>query len=175
MRRVFALAGLFVAVAVVANVAASWVLPQAIMYALAHRLASIAGPNTAIRPALPDASSREVVMPSPDLAYVVCRYDLSDGPVRVDVEGLSAPYWSVAAYAANTDAFFVVNDRTASDNGVHLLLADGTQSAQAHDNVRVVVAPSRTGLVLGRILVGNPQEADAYRDQQRKISCRPAG
>lgn len=52
--------------------------------------------------------TQRVVRPSPDLAYAVCRFDTSTGPVRI-----TAPVWdgygSVSIFNGQTDNVFVGN------------------------------------------------------------------
>ena len=59
------------------------------------------------------AQSRNVVRPSPDLLYSACGYDISRRPLRVHAVIPKDTYWSVSMFAANTDNFFVINDRKA--------------------------------------------------------------
>ena len=80
------------------------------------------GKNQTYFPAPVTASSRDIVLPSPDLLYSVCVFDVSQGPVRVTANPQLKSYWSVALYAANSDNFFVINDRKAGDKPVDLWL-----------------------------------------------------
>jgi len=71
--------------AVLAHLLTVWAVPHLIMQVLMN------GPmaqkmnmhNQAAFPPPVNAQSRTVVMPSPDLLYSVCVFDLADGPVRV--------------------------------------------------------------------------------------------
>lgn len=92
-----------------------WGYPQIVMAEVMDRISERgtmrhvwrAGPRTG-----PD--SRVIVRPSPDLSYAACVYDLSEGPVRIQV----APwddYWSLSLYALDTDNFWTANDRDYPD------------------------------------------------------------
>src|SRR5215471_11605738 len=112
-----------------------------------------------------------VVMPSPDLLYSACAYDASDRPVLITAE-LPDGYWSVSAFANNTDNFFVQNDRTASNHRVRVVL-----SAQPHfhDAVggTVVQVPSKTGIILFRQLVLDRRDLPKAQAIQRAATCAP--
>jgi uncharacterized membrane protein len=106
-------------VAVLMHLLTVWALPRLIMREAMSRIAQ----ETAAQPApqaatgvyLPpptDHTQRRIVMPSPDLLYATCALDLSRGPVRITAEVAHPRYWSVALYGANSDNFFVVNDRS---------------------------------------------------------------
>ena len=60
-------------------------------------------------PPMTDASQRRVVMPSPDLLYATCAFDVRQRPLRIQADPKLPGYWSIALYAANSDNFFVLN------------------------------------------------------------------
>jgi len=143
--------------ALLAHLLAVWAAPRAIMYVLMH------GPmaqkmnmhNQAAFPEAVTAKSRTVVMPSPDMLYSVCAFDLHDGPVRVQAAPALTNYWSIALYAANSDNFYVRNDRQTQGRAVDLwLVAASPNKAQkpVPAGSDVVVSPSMTGFLLMRVL-----------------------
>jgi len=92
--------------------------------------------------------SRQIVRPSPDMAYAACVYDLRDGPVRI----YAAPwddYMSISVFAANSDNFFSQNDREAPQ-GVNIVLAK--QGQNVPPGAKIVYSPSMRGIVLDRRL-----------------------
>lgn len=94
-------------------------------------------------------TSRTIVRPSPDFAYAACPYDLGDGPVVI----AAAPwqdYWSLSLYAANSDNFFVIDDREARFGAEITLVRQG--SAHPEGASMVVESPSRRGIALIRRL-----------------------
>ncbi|MBM3567792.1 MAG: DUF1254 domain-containing protein [Alphaproteobacteria bacterium] len=155
---------------------ALWLLPQVIMHQLIERLGQEIGLNRPARPPLPDHTSRRVVMPSPDLLYVICAFDLAKGPLTVEAvpqsEAARLPYWSVAFYADNSDNFFVLNDREAGARPIRLMLTDGPVAAP--EGARAVVSPTRRGVVLFRVLVADGENREAAEAARRGMSCRPA-
>ncbi|MFZ2029483.1 MAG: DUF1254 domain-containing protein [Vitreimonas sp.] len=99
-------------------------------------------------------ASRAIVRPSPDFAYSVCPYDLSNGPVRIHVTPWS-DYWSLSLYANNSDNYFVLDDREAQ-NGVDVLLIRAGSAPPDHETATIVPSPSERGIALIRRLAPTP-------------------
>ncbi|OYT93834.1 MAG: hypothetical protein CFE43_00355 [Burkholderiales bacterium PBB3] len=167
------------ATVVIVHVLAIWATPRLIMRVLMHgpMAQAMHMQNQAAFPPPVKASSRSVVLPSPDLLYSVCVFDISRGPVRVTAAPQLPGYWSIALYAANSDNFFVVNDRTAGTKPVDLWLVSerGSDAAQrVPPGSQVVVAPSTTGFLLMRVLTGNYETEKALVEPARRtLSCTP--
>ena len=165
--------------AVLAHLLTVWAVPHLIMQVLMN------GPmaqkmnmhNQAAFPPPVNAQSRTVVMPSPDLLYSVCVFDLADGPVRVRAAPQLPAYWSVALYSANSDNFFVRNDRQAQGAPIDLWLvptggAKGTTPVP--QGAQVVVSPSGTGFLLMRVLASNYQADQVQLESARRtLRCEP--
>lgn len=170
--------------AIIAHFALVWAMPRLIMRHV------MSGPqavemnmlNNAAFPPPVDASSRRVVMPSPDMLYSVCVFDVSKGPVRVTARPGLKTYWSIALYGANSDNFFVVNDRKADGRPVDVWLVseagtpgDGTRPASMPAGAQVVVSPSKTGFLLMRVLTGDYEAEKAILEPARHtLTCSPA-
>ncbi len=116
------------------------------------------------------AASRQIVRPSPDLLYSTCIFDVSQRPLKVTTAAPSDTYWSVAFYAANTDNFFVLNDRQAQEKPATIVIVGRGQTLLPQgENVIVVSAPTDRGLVLFRTLI-NDDTREADLDQQRRAA-----
>jgi len=156
---------------VLTHLVAIWALPRIIVRVVQHRLAAQVGVNHIAHGPLPDAEWRTVVMPSPDLLYSACAYNVSDRPVLITAE-LPDGYWSVSAFAQNTDNFFVQNDRTAPNHHVRVIF-----SSQPHfqdpGGGTVVQVPSRTGVILFRQLVLDRADLPKAQAIQRAATCAP--
>ena len=164
---------------------AVWALPRVIMRGAMSRLvpvnAAVADERVRVLyPPLTTAASRQIVLPSPDLAYALCVYDLSKGPVDVDAAPAWPGYWSVALYADNTDNYLVRNDVAARSRPVHWRLAlseeaaalTATSIAAMAAGRELVLAPSARGLLLMRVLVADRHgEAAAAAQAQRSLHC----
>ncbi len=166
--------------AAVVHLLAVWAAPYVIMHVLMEGPMS-RGMNMHNQAAFPppvSAKVKTVVMPSPDLLYSVCAFDLSEGPVRISANPQLTSYWSLALYGANSDNFFVVNDRKAAGKPVELLLKAG--DAKLQDNMAgpgaiVVHSPSTKGFLLMRVLTADYEaEKSVVEPARRTLVCRKA-
>lgn len=166
MRVLLAIA-LFIAAAAAGHWAALDLLPQRVMEkAMSVIVESAGGMNQWRHTPRITPQSRNVVKPSPDLAYSVCIYDLTRGPVRLRV----APwedYASLSLYAANTDNFFVINDRQMPPGGYEaVIMAAG--APRPDTDLPVIESPGPRGVVLVRRLAPDSfsfERADRVRRQ----------
>lgn len=153
--------------AVLTHLLTVWALPRLIMREAMARITdetaaqarAQGAPQAATGVYLPpptDHTQRRIVMPSPDLLYATCTLDLSKGPMRVTAEVAHPRYWSVALYGANSDNFFVVNERSAAAQRLDLWVVPpgaDRSSMNAERGSTVVDAPSRKVLLLMRLLL----------------------
>jgi uncharacterized membrane protein len=166
--------------AILVHLLAVWAAPRLIMQVLMHgpMAQTMNMQNQAAFPPPVTAAARTVVMPSPDLLYSVCVYDVTTGPVRVSANPNLVSYWSIALYAANSDNFFVINDRKADGKPVDLWLVSegGTSNARPIPaGSRVVVSPSKTGFLLMRVLTGDYEAEKAVIEPARHtLACTAA-
>lgn len=176
-RRPWALhAALALMLAALAHGAAVWAVPRLIMWQLA-RNAPPQMQHGIYFPPPTDHGQRRVVLPSPDLLYATCRFDLARAPLRIRAHPQWPRYWSLALYAANSDNFFVLNDREAGSAPVDLLLAAPGQALPpgSAGAARVVRAPGTRGLLLMRLLLVDPAvEGPAADAARRTLHCEPA-
>lgn len=165
--------------AIAVHILAIWVTPRAIMWIVLHgpNSRAIASYNQAAHMSPVDATSRGIVLPSPDLLYSVCVFDVSQGPVRVTAHLQLPSYWSIALYGANSDNFFVINDRSAGTRPVDLWLVSAqgsTPSRPVPPDSRVITTPSSTGLLLMRVLTGDYDAEKAMIEPARRtLTCTP--
>lgn len=153
-----------------------WALPRVIMHKVLNTspqdLGAKPGSTTNVYfPPMTDASQRRIVMPSPDLLYATCVFDVSARPLRIRADPRLPGYWSVALYGANSDNFFVINDRQLAGKPLDLVLV-GAQGAPAGTplpaGARVVSVPSAKGLVLMRVLVADYAAEQAVLEPARR-------
>ena len=112
--------------------------------------------------------SRQIVRPSPDFAYSACSYDLSDGPVVITATPWNA-YWSLSLYAANSDNFFVIDDREARYGAEITLVRAGR--AHPEGASMVVESPSGRGIALIRRLAPDLENYNAAAQVAREDVC----
>ena len=167
--------------AILVHLLVVWATPRLIMNRLMDGPAAQAMNmrNQAAFPPAVDATARRVVMPSPDLLYSVCVFDVSDGPVRVRANPGLPSYWSIALYAANSDNFFVLNDRQAGAAPVDLwLVSEGPnpRDPTMPSGARLVVSPGTRGFVLMRVLTGDYEAEKALVEPARRtLQCSRGG
>lgn len=154
------------------HLASIWAYPRLVMYKLVNEVPVASASDRAYFPPATDHTQRRIVMPSPDLLYATCGYDLSQGALDVSADPQLPGYWSLAGYADNTDNFFVVNDRRAAGQAVSLRLLPPGRPVPPSDSARPgVVAPSMRGLLLMRVLVTQDVAAAALDAARRTLSC----
>jgi len=161
--------------AAIFHVAAVAFLPDIIM-AVFSKIAlqsSKASVNTAIHRPRVTHDQQTIVMPSPDLLYTLCVYDVSKKPLRIKTPATEGTYFSVAMYAANTDNFFVINDRQLERDGREILLVHKGMSYHGSVNYRVVEAPTSQGIILCRTLINDENRIDEMIRIQHQVTITP--
>jgi uncharacterized membrane protein len=98
--------------------------------------------------------SRAIVRPSPDFAYSVCAFDLSNGPITIQVAPWDG-YWSLSLYAANSDNFYVANDREARA-GADIVVSRRARREDDESTATFVRSPTSKGIALIRRLAPTP-------------------
>lgn len=114
--------------------------------------------------AIPPASPNGAPMPfmDPAFAVAVCRYDLSDGPIKLTVP-VSQAYTSVSFYTRSEVAYYAINDRSAGRKVIELDLMTQAQRAELPEEEDVTAAdrliidsPTLTGLIVLKALAPEP-------------------
>lgn len=166
--------GAWLALAAAVHLGALWLLPRAIMQRVLFEVTAEQPRGAPLLPPPSDHTQRRVVMPSPDLLYALCAFDLERGPFKVSAAPLlptGQGYWSVALYADNTDNFFVIGDRDLDGRALDLQIFGPAMPMPVggSGNVR---SPSARGLVLMRVLVGDPaRDGPAAEAARRTLRC----
>jgi uncharacterized membrane protein len=126
------------------------------------RLAPLAPVNAVA--AIPSPAPEKALMPfmDPAFAFAVCRYDLSDGPLKFSVP-VSQAYTSVSFYTRSELPYYAINDRAAGRRVIELDLMTTDQHNDLPDNEEVTAAdrlivesPSTTGLIILKALAPEP-------------------
>src|SRR5215813_5123664 len=129
------------------------ILPRTATQDAYARLAPLAPVNTVV--ALPAPSPEKATMPfmDPAFASAVCRYDLSQGPLKLTVP-VSPAYTSVSFYTRYDVAYYAINDRAAGRWVVESDPMTTTQHEQVREDEevtaahkRMVESPTVTGLI----------------------------
>ncbi|MDR6831885.1 MULTISPECIES: DUF1254 domain-containing protein [unclassified Sphingopyxis] len=110
-----------------------------------------------------------VVRPSPDLAYSSCPYDLSAGPLAIDVTPVPGRYSSLSVFDAATDVIFVRNDVEAAGKPYRIIVARAGQAVPK--GAEVVHTDHDRGIALIRLLLKDPAEIGGLDAVRRQSSC----
>jgi uncharacterized membrane protein len=163
----------------IVHLVAVLVLPRTATQDAYSRLAPIAPVNTVA--AVPPPVPQNEIMPfmDPAFATAVCRYDLTDGPIKLSVP-VSAAYTSVSFYTRRGVAYYAINDRSAGRRLIELELMTTEQRGRLPEEEDVTAAdrlivesPSHTGLILLRALAAEPGLMPAARGVLNTATCRP--
>jgi uncharacterized membrane protein len=147
--------------------------PRVIMAVATRRVEDRAGgANAWLHSDRVTPQTQEVVRSSPDLAYSACAWDLSEGPVRISAPGWD-DYFSLSLYDDRTDNFFAANDRTTGGDRIEVLLTTRDQAADPprRGGVRIVTAPSETGIALLRYLAPTASAFARTDELRRSAVC----
>ena len=146
----------------VVHLATVIILPRTATQDAYARLTPIAPVNTVV--ALPLPSPEKAVMPfmDPAFASAVCRYDLSEGPLKLTVP-VSPAYTSVSFYTRYDVAYYAINDRAAGRRVLELDLMTAAQHEQVPEDEEITAAdrlivesPTPTGLIAIRAMAPEP-------------------
>ena len=160
--------GALVAAAIV-HFAAIYAVPRVLMNVAIERVGADGFNSWRLADRVTPAS-RQVVRPSPDFAYSVCAFDLSNGPLTIVATPWES-YWSLSLYAANSDNFFVIDDREARDGAALTLVRRGRNTPT--DAARVVESPSQRGIALIRRLAPSARSYRAAGQAAAGDICAP--
>lgn len=175
-----------------------WLLAGVFLGGLVHLLTILLLPQTATRdayarlePIVPVNAFALVPAPEPDKAAVpfmdpafataVCRYDLSDGWLKL-IAPLSQAYTSVTFYARNGIVYYAINDRAAGRRQVELDLVTPLQRNElptdeeetAADRL-IVESPTTQGLIVVRALIPEPGLKSMADAAVSAAQCRVQG
>jgi uncharacterized membrane protein len=134
------------------------VLPRTATQDAYSRLSPIAPVNSVMT--LPEPTPEKAIMPlmDPAFASAICRYDLSQGPMKLTVP-VGLAYTSVSFYTNRDIAYYAINDRSAGRRAIELDLMTQAQRAEMPEDEEITAAdrlivesPSLTGIIAIRAL-----------------------
>ena len=151
-----------------------WLIPRVITGVFMSRVVAQAGTNRVVTPGLPTDTSRGVVMPSPDLLYAACVFEVAAAPLRITAQPPDG-YWSAALYDSNSDDFFTINDSELAGRPLDLILTRAADAAlrARFPTERIVETPHPTGVLLVRALVLDPSNMQSAARAQASVRCTP--
>lgn len=144
------------------------------------RLAALGPANTMIQ--IPAGTPGRQVMPmmAPDVRYAVCRFDLSNGPVRLRAL-IPNDLWLIGFYTPLGENFYAVIGADMKRPEVDLIIAGkdqtvaevGVDSTEAFDNVVVVSSPVEKGIALIRAPLAGPSRSLEAERALKATYCGP--
>lgn len=162
------LAGL--AVAAVACYGTLVATPHVLMSAAMERIGARGTVNNFGFGEMSTADNQPIVRPSPDLVYSSCVFDISKGPVLIDVPPVPETYWSISIFDARTDVAAVRSDRDTGGKPARLaLLQKGGKVPAGYEPVELGYD---TGIALIRMLLSDPKDYAKIDAIRRKATCR---
>jgi uncharacterized membrane protein len=162
----------------VVHLATVIMLPRTATQDAYARLTPVVPVNT-VTP-LPAPTSDSAIMPfmDPAFASAVCRYDLSQGPLKLTVP-VSPAYTSVSFYTRYDVAYYAINDRAAGRRVIDLDLMTPEQHSQMPEEEDVTAAdrlivesPTLTGLIAIRALAPEPGLMEKAKDAIAAAKCQ---
>jgi uncharacterized membrane protein len=175
---------------------ALWILGGILLGGIVHLATVLVLPRTAtqdaylrLTPLTPVNAVAPLPVPTPDTAILpfmdpafavaVCRYDLSETPLKLTAP-VSQAYTSVSFYTRHGVAYYAINDRAAGRRVIELELMTAAQRSQLPEDEEVTAAdrlivesPTLTGLVVLRALSPEPGSMPLARGVLAAAQCRP--
>lgn len=142
------------------------------------RLASLGPPNTMTQ-VPPSAPGQQVVpMMAPDVRYAFCRFDLADGPVRLNAK-VANELLLIALYTPEGQNFYSVVAPDMKRPEIDLIIITGDQvvaeagvdAPESSENVIVVNSPVSKGVALLRMPLTGPSRASQVERALSASSC----
>ncbi len=153
------------------------ILPRTATQDAYARLTPLVPVNSVV--ALPAPTPENAVMPfmDPAFASAVCRYDLSQGPLKLRVP-VSPAYTSVSFYTRYDVAYYAINDRAAGRRVIELDLMTQAQHDEIPEDEEITAAdrlivesPTLTGLIAIRAMAPEPGLMPAARAAVANSRC----
>jgi uncharacterized membrane protein len=162
----------------IVHLATVLLLPQAAAQDAYSRLVPLTPVNTIVPLTPPTAQSSIIPFMDPAFAEAVCRYDLSDGTIKLNAP-LSQAYTSVTFYGRGSIAYYAIDDRAAGRRAIELDLMTPEQHADLPEEEDVTAAdrliiesPTTTGLIVLRALAPEPGLMPMARQALANAQCR---
>lgn len=167
---------LFVVVAGITHIVSIFMLPRLANTDVFSRLEAEAPVNTLA--AIDDQALRQLPYVDPAFALSVCRYDLTEGPLRIRVP-LSETFLAIIFANRHRGIFSSVSDRAATSGSLDVVLATQSQldriakldeEDQVVEEIRVV-APRPQGVAIIKVFLDRPSSRERAEAVLREARC----
>ncbi len=153
-------------------------LPRVATLDAYSRLTPISKVNAVTAIPMPTPNRAPMPFMDPAFASAVCRYDLSNGPIKLTVP-VSQAYTSVSFYTRGEIAYYAINDRSAGRKVIELDLMTEAQHGELPEDEDVTAAdrliidsPTTTGLIVMKALAPEPGLVAQAQAALAAASCR---
>jgi uncharacterized membrane protein len=143
------------------------------------RLAPLTPVNKVVPVPAPSPDKATMPFMDPAFAMAVCRYDLTNAPLKFSVP-ISQAYTSVSFYTRSDIAYYAINDRAAGRRVIELELMTPDQHNDLPDNEEITAAdrlivesPTNTGLIVIKALAAEPGLLTAAQNLLTSAKCQP--
>ena len=143
------------------------------------RLAPLTPVNKVVPVPAPSPDKATMPFMDPAFAMAVCRYDLTDAPLKFSVP-ISQAYTSVSFYTRSDIAYYAINDRAAGRRVIELDLMTPDQHNDLPDNEEITAAdrlivesPTNTGLIVIKALAAEPGLLASAQNTLTSAKCQP--
>lgn len=143
-----------------------------------ERLSALADSNEML--ILPAAGPEHQSLPlmAPDVRYAVCRFDISEGPVRVSTPILE-DFWIVAFYTPDGQNFYTISGGELKRDKIEFVISTkkeaifevGASILDDIDDLIVVAAPQRQGIMVIRAPLSGPGYAARTEQALDRSTC----
>jgi uncharacterized membrane protein len=146
----------------VVHLATIIIMPRTATQDAFARLEKITPVNTVTTLPAPKPTGATMPFMDPAFASAVCRYDLTEGPLKLTVP-VSLAYTSISFYTRHDVAYYAINDRAAGRRVIELELMTPEQHSQMPEDEDITAAdrlivesPTINGLIAIRALAPEP-------------------
>jgi uncharacterized membrane protein len=163
----------------VVHLATVLLLPRMATKDAYSRLAPLTPVNKVVPVPAPSPDKATMPFMDPAFAMAVCRYDLTDAPLKFSVP-ISQAYTSVSFYTRSDIAYYAINDRAAGRRVIELDLMTTDQHNDLPDNEEITAAdrlivesPTNTGLIVIKALAAEPGLLASAQNLLASAKCQP--
>lgn len=144
------------------------------------RLADLGDVNRLV--VLPAAGPEQQSLPfmAPDVRYAVCRYELSDGPVRLVFPRLEE-LWMIAFYTPQGENFYAISGGDLRRDRIEVIVSTQAETlleleaevTEETENIVIVKAPQDSGLAIVRAPLRSASFSAQTEEALNRASCAP--
>ncbi|MFA5066161.1 MAG: DUF1254 domain-containing protein [Dehalococcoidia bacterium] len=158
-----------IVVAAIVNLIVAVNIPTAIMEATINKKFNYPSNQWIFEAPVTD-NSTDVVRPAPDDIYSICVYDVSQHPLRVT--SMTTEYWTISAFAMNTDNFFNLTSSQAKTNPVEIILVSRDMTYEdPTGRAQVVTAQSDKGILMITMVIPNQDALPGILQIQKQTTA----